>query len=409
MLFTMAWRNIWRNKRRTFITLASVAFAVFFASFMQSIQKGVWDNMLDNVVNFYYGYAQVQKAGYWEEQSLDEALAWTPELEQKLLQTEGIQHVAPRLESFALAAGTDLTTGVLVVGVSPEAEDQLTKLSERIINGRYWPAEAHGALVATGVLERIGLSLGDSIILLSQGYHGVNAAGKYPVVGVLKFGSPDLNKRMVYLPRQEAEQYFGAEGMATTLALDIDRKEEVPAVIRQLNTSLDTSQFAILGWEQMIPDLVDAKELDAAGNNLVLIVLYLIISFGIFGTILMMTRERSYEFGVLTGIGMHRWQLGVTVWLEIILLGFLGTIAGVLLSLPLVYYLKLNPIDLSIMGEEAVQTYEKFGMEPILPALLDPAIFFWQAVIVFFITTILALYPWWKISQLEPIAAMREA
>jgi ABC-type lipoprotein release transport system permease subunit len=409
MLFTMAWRNIWRNRRRTFITLASIAFAVFFASFMQSIQKGAWDHMLDNVVNFYYGYAQVQDADYWEEQSLDQALVWTPELEQSLLKTEGIQHVAPRLESFALAAGTDLTTGVLVVGVQPEAEDQLTKLSERITEGRYWPAGAHGALVATGVMERLGLSLGDSIILLSQGYHGVNSAGKYPIVGVLKFGSPDLNKRMVYLPRQEAEQFFGADGMATTLALDIDHKEEVPAVIRQLNTTLDTSQFAILGWEEMIPDLVDAKELDAAGNNLVLIVLYLIISFGIFGTILMMTRERSYEFGVLTGIGMHRWQLGITVWLEIILLGFLGTIIGILLSLPLVYYLKLNPIDLSIMGEEAVETYEKFGMEPILPALVDPAIFFWQAVIVFSITTILALYPWWKISQLAPIAAMREA
>jgi ABC-type lipoprotein release transport system permease subunit len=408
MLFTMAWRNIWRNKRRTFITLASVAFAVFFASFMQSIQKGAWNHMLDNVVNFYYGYAQVQDVDYWEEQSLDQSLAWTPELEQKLLQTANIQHVAPRLESFALAAGDDLTTGVLVVGVLPEAEDQLTKLSERIIKGRYWDATAQGALVATGVLARLGLGLQDSIILLSQGYHGVNAVGKYPIVGVLKFGSPDLNKRMVYLPRQEAEQFFGAEGMATTLALDIDRKEEVPAVIRQLNTSLDTSQFAILGWEEMIPDLVDAKELDAAGNNLVLIVLYLIISFGIFGTILMMTRERSYEFGVLTGIGMHRWQLGITVWLEIILLGFLGTMIGILLSLPLVYYLKLNPIDLSIMGEEAVQTYEKFGMEPILPALLDPAIFLWQAVIVFVITSILALYPWWKISQLQPIAAMRE-
>ncbi|WP_367391396.1 ABC transporter permease [Lewinella sp. LCG006] len=408
MLFTMAWRNIWRNKRRTFITLASVAFAVFFAAFMQSIQKGAWDHMLDNVVNFYFGYAQVQKAGYWEEQSLDEALMWTPELEQKILETEGVQQVAPRLESFALAAGADLTTGVLVVGVSPEAENQLTTLADRVVEGHYWPAQAQGALVATGVMERLGLGLQDTIILLSQGYHGVNAAGKYPITGVLKFGSPDLNKRMVYLPRQEAEQFFGAEGMATTLALDIDHKEQVPGIIQQLDSSLDTSQFAILGWEQMIPDLVDAKELDAAGNNLVLIVLYLIISFGIFGTILMMTRERSYEFGVLTGIGMHRWQLGLTVWLEIILLGFLGTIVGICLSLPLVYYLKLNPIDLSVMGEEAVQTYEKFGMEPILPALLDPAIFLWQAVIVFSITTILALYPWWKISQLQPIAAMRE-
>lgn len=408
MLFKMAWRNIWRNKRRTFITVASVAFAVFFASLMQSIQRGAWDHMLDNVVNFYYGYAQVQSPAYWEEQSLDGALPWTPALEEELRTAAQIESVAPRLESFALAAGDDLTTGVLVVGTSPIAEDKLTKLSERIVAGEYWQEGAQGALVATGAAERLELGLGDTIILLSQGYHGVNAAGKYRIDGLLKFGSPDLNKRMVYLPRPQAEQFFGADGLATSVALDITSKDEVAGIVKRLNASIDTSELKVLSWQEMIPDLVDAKELDAASNKLVLMVLYLIISFGIFGTILMMTRERSYEFGVLTGIGMHRWQLGFTVWMEIILLGLLGALTGILLSLPLVYYLKLNPIDLSVMGEEAAQAYEKFGMEPILPALLDPTIFLWQAIIVFIITSLLAFYPWWKISTLQPIAAMRE-
>ena len=123
----------------------------------------------------------------------------------------------------------------------------------------------------------------------------------------------------------------------------------------------------------------------------------------------MMTRERSYEFGVLVGIGMHRWQLSLVVWMEIVLLGLLGAIVGMLISFPLVYYFAMNPIDLSIMGEEAVQTYEKFGMEPILPAVIEPSIFVLQAVLVFFITTVLALYPWFKIRGLQPISAMREA
>ena len=119
---------------------------------------------------------------------------------------------------------------------------------------------------------------------------------------------------MVYLPLAQAEQFFGAEGLATSVALDIESKEEVPAVLAALESAIDTTELAVKGWEEMIPDLVEAKELDAAGNNLVLIILYLIITFGIFGTILMMTRERSYEFGVLIGIGMHRWQLSLIVW-----------------------------------------------------------------------------------------------
>lgn len=409
MLLTLAWRNIWRNKRRTFITIASVAFAVFFAVFMQSIQKGAWDHMLDNVVNFYYGYAQVQHADYWEEQSLDRSLPYTSELQAELEAVPGVRGMAPRLESFALAAGEGQTHGVLVVGVSPEAEDELTQLQERLVTGNYWGEDQTGALVADGVAERLEVGVGDTVVLLSQGYHGVNAAGKYEVKGLLHFGSPELNKRMVYLPLTQAEQFFGAEGLATSVALDIESKEEVPAVLAALQSSIDTTELAVKGWEEMIPDLVEAKELDAAGNNLVLIILYLIITFGIFGTILMMTRERSYEFGVLVGIGMHRWQLSLIVWMEIVLLGLLGALVGMMISFPLVYYFAVNPIDLSVMGEEAVQAYEKFGMEPILPAVIEPSIFFSQAILVSIITSLVALYPWLKIRRLQPITAMREA
>jgi ABC-type lipoprotein release transport system permease subunit len=408
MLLKLAWRNIWRNKRRTFITAASVAFAVFFATLMESIQRGAWDHMLNNVVNFYYGYAQVHGEGYWEDQSLDESLAWSPGLEKQLLSVAGVKGATARLESFALAASDQLTNGVLLVGTDPAAEDQLTALSKRIINGAYWSGESTYALVAEGVAERLELGLGDTIVVLSQGYHGVNAAGKYAIGGILSFGSPELNKRMVYLPLKRAETLFGAEGRATSVALRIEDKEELPAVMMALTAALDTSKYEVMGWQEMLPELLEARTLDAAGNQVVLFILYLIITFGIIGTILMMTRERSYEFGVLIGIGMHRWQLGMTVWLEIVFMGFLGTLTGMLLAFPLVYYLVLNPIDLSIMGEEAVEAYEKFGMEPILPAIIDPVIFGVQALLVLAITTLLALYPWMMIRKLEPIKAMRE-
>jgi ABC-type lipoprotein release transport system permease subunit len=364
--------------------------------------------MLDNVVNFYYGYAQVHGEGYWEDQSLDESLVWTPELERQILSVEGVKGATPRLESFALAASDELTNGVLLVGTDPEAEDQLTALSKRIIGGFYWSAGATDALVAEGVADRLELGLGDTLVVLSQGYHGVNAAGKYAIGGLLSFGSPELNKRMVYLPLDRAETLFGAEGRATSIALSIEDKGDLPAVMTALKAELDTSTYKVMEWEEMLPELVEARDLDAAGNKIVLLILYLIITFGIIGTILMMTRERSYEFGILIGIGMRRWQLGLTVWLEIVFMGFLGTLMGMLLAFPLIYYLVLNPIDLSVMGQEAVEAYEKFGMEPILPAIIDPSIFGMQALLILIITTLLALYPWLKIRKLEPIKAMRE-
>ena len=404
MLFLLAWRNIWRNKRRTAITAASILFAVLFATFMESIQKGAWDHMINSVVNYYYGYVQVHEKGYWDEQTIDKAFPLADSLKQLQEKTSEIRQVLPRIESFALASTGDHTSGVMVVGIDPQVEDAMTNLSGRISEGRYLEDNEEAALVAEGVAENLGLGLGDTIVLISQGYHGVNAAGKYPIKGMVHFGSPELNKQMVYLTLPVAQYFYGATGLVTSLALQLDEQDDIRPVLRALHTELDTSAYEVMDWKDMLPDLVEAKTVDSAGNVIVYFILYLIIAFGIFGTILMMSKEREYEFGVLISVGMHRWQLGLTVWMEIIMLGLLGAFAGILASIPLVYYFYVNPLRFS--GDYAA-AMEKFGFEAIFPANFEAHIFLLQALLVFIITAILALYPLVKVRRLKPVEAMR--
>jgi ABC-type lipoprotein release transport system permease subunit len=403
MLFKMAWRNIWRNRRRTFITAASILFAVLFASFMDSLQRGAWDNMINNVVNYYFGYVQVHQDGYWEEQSIDKAFPLADSLEQ-IGAVEGVEAVLPRLESFALAAAGETTSGVLVAGILPDVENRMTDLENRLVEGEYLTEGDEAVLVASGVAEKLGLALGDTLVLISQGYRGVNAAGKYPIRGIAKFGSPDLNKQMVYLPLPAAQYFYGAPGLATSLALKLGGQEDIEPVVAALRTQLDTSAYEVMDWEELLPDLVQARELDTAGNVIVYFILYMIIAFGIFGTILMMSKEREYEFGVLISIGLQRWQLALSVWIEVILLGVLGAVSGILLSMPIVYYFKVNPIR---FGGEMASSLEKFGFEPIFPATFDLQIFLTQALYVFILTAVLALYPIFKIRKLQPVQAMR--
>jgi ABC-type lipoprotein release transport system permease subunit len=403
MLFKMAWRNIWRNRRRTFITAASILFAVLFASFMDSLQRGAWDNMINNVVNYYFGYVQVHQDGYWEEQSIDKAFPLADSLEQ-VGAVEGVEAVLPRLESFALAAAGETTSGVLVAGILPDVENRMTDLENRLVEGEYLTEGDEAVLVASGVAEKLGLSLGDTLVLISQGYRGVNAAGKYPIRGIAKFGSPDLNKQMVYLPLPAAQYFYGAPGLATSLALKLGGQEDIKPVVAALRAQLDTSAYEVMDWEELLPDLVQARELDTAGNVIVYFILYMIIAFGIFGTILMMSKEREYEFGVLISIGLQRWQLALSVWIEVILLGVLGAVSGILLSMPIVYYFKVNPIR---FGGEMASSLEKFGFEPIFPATFDLQIFLTQALYVFILTAVLALYPIFKIRKLQPVQAMR--
>ncbi|NBC09828.1 MAG: FtsX-like permease family protein [Bacteroidetes bacterium] len=403
MILRLAWRNIWRNRRRTFITAASILFAVLFASFMESLQRGAWDNMISNVVNYYFGYVQVHESGYWEEQSIDKAFPLVDSLD-SIGEIEEVQAVIPRIESFALASAKDNTAGVLVAGIKPEVEDRMTNLSTRIVEGAYLETGDEAALMASGVADRLSLGVGDTLVLISQGFRGVNAAGKYPIKGIAKFGSPDLNKQMVYLPLPVAQYFYGADGRVTSLALKLESQDDIQPVLKSLYQELDTSAYEVMDWKEMLPDLVEARQLDTAGNVIVYIILYLIIAFGIFGTILMMTKEREYEFGVLVSIGLQRWQLALSVWIEVVMLGVLGALSGILVSIPVVLYFKWNPIRFS--GDMA-SSLEKFGFEPIFPATFEPQIFLTQALYVFLVTAVLAIYPIVKIRSLQPVEAMR--
>ena len=404
----LAWRNIWRNKRRTSITVTSIVLAVLLSAFMVSIQKGAWDKMIDNVVNFYYGYAQIHTQGYWEDKSIDEAFTLDDQFLKDNEELSEVKALVPRLESFSLAAYGQQTTGVLVVGTEPSAEDKMTQLKSRLVEGEYFLADEDAVLVAQGISEKMNLSIGDTIILISQGYHGVNAAGKYPVKGILKFGSPDLNKQLVYMPLKTAQYFFGAENLVTTVALDIEDRDDVNSAVLNLKSKLDINDYEVMTWSDLMPELVQAREVDAAGNYIILLVLYIIIGFGIFGTILMMTKEREYEFGVLISIGMNRLKLFASVYLEIIFMGLVGAALGILLSYPLCYYFNVNPLDFSNMGEGMTETYDKFGFEPIFPAAMDSMIFINQANIIFIITSILAIYPLIKILKLDPVSSMRD-
>lgn len=118
------------------ITAGSIFFAVLFASFMNSFQKGSWERMLDNIINFYYGYIQIHKNGYWEDKSIDNSMVFTEKLMKLPESIKGISGVTPRLESFALASVGNQTSGMLIVGTDPQKENELTNLEDRIIDGK---------------------------------------------------------------------------------------------------------------------------------------------------------------------------------------------------------------------------------------------------------------------------------
>jgi ABC-type lipoprotein release transport system permease subunit len=230
------------------------------------------------------------------------------------------------------------------------------------------------------------------------------AAAKYPVKGIVKFAQPNLNDGLVYLPLNTAQNFLSAENRITSLALSVERPSEIEAIQKSISMIVG-NEYEVLTWKELMPGIENHIRADAAGFNISIGILYLIIAFGIFGTLLMMIAERKYEFGMLIAIGMKKFRLGTMLLIETILISVCGTAIGMIISAPIVLYLKRYPIRFS--GQMA-RAYEQFGFEPIFPASFNPNIFITQGIIVLIIALIIGAYPLWLIKRLNPVTAMRK-
>lgn len=405
MNLKLAWRNIWRNKRRTFITMGSVFFAVILSTLMMSIKEGIYARMIEGMIGTYTGYVQIHNENYWEDKSLDDGMEITDSLKQALLNTDGVTGYVPRIENFALAASNEITKGSLVVGVDPELEKGYSKMHERISSGEYFSENDKEALIGDGLAKYLKLAIGDTIVLLGSGYHGATAAGKYAIKGIVKFGSPELSKQLVILPLKEAQWFYGANNLITNMVVLMDDPEDAKTISKALASALPAG-YSAMHWEEMSPDIKNLIETDRVEGYVFMFILYTVISFGIFGTILMMIAERMHEFGVLIAVGMKRAKLAVMVWVEVVLISLLGAAFGMVGALPVCAYFFYFPIQFA-EGEEMAKMYEEYGMEAVLQASIEPMVFLQQALVVALIATVIAIYPFWKILGIRAIDAMR--
>ncbi len=403
MILRLIWRNVWRNKRRTLITMASVLFAVLLAISMKSLQAGVFGHLIKNVVSFHSGYIQIHKRGYWDEQILDNGFTTSEELTNKIRQIPGVNGVVPRIESFVLASSGNLTQGALCVGTEAQSEDRLTHLRSNVISGHYLEDSGKAILLSQGLAAKLQLRVGDTLVLLGQGYQGAQAAGKFPVGGIVKFGSPALNDLLIFLPLAEAREFLSAEGQLTGFALSLTETGTLRATQRSLQQSLDSS-FEVMTWEDMMPDIATHIKADSMFYNIMIGILYFVISFGIFGTVLMMMNERAYELGMLLAIGMKRRTIALMLLGETICTSIIGALAGIALSFPLIYYLQEYPIRFS--GQMA-RAYSEFGFEPVMPTVIQAPIFINQALIVLGISLVLGIYPMFYARRMKTLNTMK--
>ncbi len=399
----LAWRNLWRNKRRTLIACASILFAVFLSVLVTSTTIGQNEYLINVAVSFSTGHIQVHGKNYWEKRSLDQSMEWDSALAAEARALPHVLHVVPRFETVSLLAHGNVTKVAPVFGIDPALEDAMTGLGKRVVRGTPMTQWRSGAMVGGGLARMLGVDVGDSLVVYGQGYQGVTAAAMVRVSAILHFPIPEYDNAAFYLPIGEAQNLYAAPSRITALAVLLDSEGSIGEVAARIR-GMTGSNLEVMTWKEMMPELVQAVAANNGGTAVMLLILYVVIGFGIFGTVMMMTSERRREFGMSIALGMKRWRLmGITA-LESLMVSMIGAAAGIVVSFPFVLYLLYFPIQLSGDYAKAMLAY---GMEPIIPFSADPVVFWSQALVVLLLGLASASYPLLVIRRLVPVKAMR--
>ena len=406
MIFKIAWRNIYRNKKRSLITITSVFAALLLIILMRALQFGFYDKLIETVVESYAGYVEIHADGFWDNQSLDNSMQVDQQLLDDIQSVEGVENIVQRLQTFSLISVGEKTKGGVINGINLSEEQKITDWNKKMVSGSFDLSD-NEIIIAKGIAEFFDISENDTLILYGQGYRGMMAAGKYPVKGVIDLKNPDLNKIGLFMTMESVRNYVSSDEISTHIIIGKEKYYDEGKIVEDLGLIL-SDDYEVMTWKETLPEIEQTITADSAGGLIMAFILYVIVVFGMFGTVLMMTEERKYEFGVLISIGMSRIRLFGIILVETIILSMVGVVLAVMVTYPISIYYNINPIDMAIlMGDGAVQMIEEMGFSPMIPMSISLDIPLSHSLVIFIFSLLISIYPAVKISKLNPVKSMK--
>ena len=407
----LAWRNLWRHKRRTWLTATAMIFSNVLLVFMICLQFGSYDMMIDNTLRAFSGHLQVQHRDYQDNPRLRSSIAGIEDLAEELRQV--LRDVAPgarvaaRAAAFALASSEQRSFGVQVIGVQPAAEAGVSTLPGLVSEGRYLQAGGQAEIVIGAVMARnLKVGVGDEITLLGSGHDGSFAAGVVEVVGLFESGSSDMDRSFAELPLDYFQDVFAMGGRGNTIAVAVDSLDAVPAAVAAARAAVaDRADLAVLDWNALHPGLRQAIQADMSSAWLMYGVLIVLVAFSVLNTQLMSVMERTREFGMISALGVRPRRLAALIMLETALMAGVGFVLGLLLGALVSWYFQVHGFSYPGMAEVAERFNLPAEMYPSISAfslLLGPAV-------VFLFCLLAAVYPALRLFRLQPVEAMRAA
>jgi ABC-type lipoprotein release transport system permease subunit len=407
MYAILAWRNIWRNPRRTLVILLAVIIGVWSMIFLGSLMRGMESEMVKNSISTLTGSIQIHHKDYLDDPVVENTLDNIDRFDKALDKILGQDALfAKRIRVNAIVSNARHTGGVTLVGIEPEKEAAISFIGKAVTQGRYLKTEdKNKIIVGRAFLKKFNTKIGNKLILMSQDTENEIASKAFRIVGVFSAESQSVEKRFVFVPLSQAAGMLkmgdSISEISILLPLDISGREET-LIADKIITAIDDDTVRVETWQGLLPMIKAYLEMTGSFLYIWYFVVFVAMGFGIVNTTLMAIFERMREFGLMKALGMRPFQIIKGVLTEIIFLLVIGISAGTVFGFLSVAVISKNGIDLSALAAGA----EMWG----IPRKLYPEIWAQDVAVAGLVVLVLgilvSLYPAFKAARFTPIQAM---
>lgn len=402
MISKIAWRNILRNKRRSFILVVSIVIGVIAMFLTDAVSIGMMQQMLTNQIGADAGYIQIHRKGYHDDPALKNSIVNTAPVRTALVRDTADAAVSERLRTFGLISSAYNSSGVSIVGIIPAEEKRVTTIHSYIVKGTYLSNTPGDIIISTATAEKLKVGLGDKVVIMASRVGGSVGSEACRVVGLFETFDSGFDQTHVYIPLRTAQQMLGAPGRISEFVINPVDPKLTDAIAGQLRSALP-SRFEVLTYKQMLPLLVMQIQL----YNQTIYIFYAIIAFalifGIVNTMLMAVMERTHEFGVDMAIGMSNKRIFTMILTEAFYLGAIGTFIGLVISFGIYFPLSHTGWNLAMFSD----SLKSVGVGTIIYPVIHASSIINTVVIIPLAAVIGAIYPAVRAVKLEPVEAIR--
>jgi ABC-type lipoprotein release transport system permease subunit len=409
-LLIMAWRNVWRNWRRTVIAGIAIALGLTFILMFDGFLGGMNEALYGNTVKLQGGHVQVHAPGYREKMNRMPLLPLADPgaaVEAATAQPEVIA-VVQRIETGGMVSSREGTLSVVITGIEPEKEASVSLVAENVVQGRWLQSDDEDVLlIGQAMAERIEVTVGDRVTLVGRATHQQMRRRTMTIVGIYDLGIAEVEKSMVYVSLLEAQTLFDLRDQATEVAIHLEQVGQEPPVVERLQAAL--SGYEVDAWDTLDPTTKEMMELEAQIMNMFGMVILLIAGVGILNLMLMVVFERTREIGLLAAMGLKRGETVVLFLLEGVLVGLLGALAGSVLGGAIGAHYGRVGIDWVALygGMDVGEVSPLIGlMGDRLYLRIGIGVLAGRALTVGVIAALASLYPAWQAAKREPAEAL---